>query len=234
MFSDTICGWCYIGKKRLDDALSQSNLSATSVTHLPFQLNPQMPRTGMNRLDYVKTKFGSIENAKPMYDNMIMQGEQEDLEIKLDKIKVTPNTVKSHLLVDLAREKNLEHEIITELFHLYFSKTKDIGDETVLTSLGKKHGINEKEIQEYLSKETNIKKINDMDIAAKKMGITDLKKKYNIEDMVKGDVIFCATAITDGDLAAGIKENEDSFEANTIVLHKSSGINTLLKNKHKK
>ena len=74
MFSDTICGWCYIGKKRLDDALSQSNLSSTSVTHLPFQLNPQMPRTGMNRLDYVKTKFGSIENAKPMYDNMIMQG----------------------------------------------------------------------------------------------------------------------------------------------------------------
>ena len=172
MFSDTICGWCYIGKKRLDDALSQSNLSVTSVTHLPFQLNPQMPCKGMNRLDYVKNKFGSIENAKPMYDNMIMQGEQEDLEIKLDKIKVTPNTVKSHLLIDLAREKNLEHEIITELFHLYFSKTKDIGDEIVLTSLGKKHGINEKEIQEYLSKETNIKKINDMDIAAKKMGIT--------------------------------------------------------------
>ena len=58
------------------------------------------------------------------------------------------------------------------MFQLYFSKTKDIGDETVLTSLGKKYGINEKEIQEYLSKETNIKKINDMDIAAKKMGIT--------------------------------------------------------------
>ena len=55
MFSDTICGWCYIGKKRLDDALSQSNLSVTSVTHLPFQLNPQMPRKGMSRLDYVKT-----------------------------------------------------------------------------------------------------------------------------------------------------------------------------------
>ena len=71
-------------------------------------------------------------------------------------------------------------------------------------------------------------------IRAKKMGITDLKKKYNLEDMIKGDVMFCATAITNGDLAAGINDQKDFFEATTIALHKNNNINLLLKNKHKK
>ena len=71
-------------------------------------------------------------------------------------------------------------------------------------------------------------------IRAKKMGITDLKKKYNLEDMIKGDVMFCATAITNGDLASGINDQKDFFEATTIALHKNNNINLLLKNKHKK
>ena len=69
---------------------------------------------------------------------------------------------------------------------------------------------------------------------AKKMGITDLKRKYNIEDMIKGDVMFCATAITDGDLADGIKEKNEFYETSTIALHKEGQVNTLSKNKHKK
>jgi len=68
---------------------------------------------------------------------------------------------------------------------------------------------------------------------AKKMGIKNLKKKYNIEDMIKGDVMFCATAITNGDLAKGIVVKDDFFETNTIALHKEGKINTLIKNKHK-
>ena len=71
-------------------------------------------------------------------------------------------------------------------------------------------------------------------IRAKKMGITDLKQKYNIDDMIKGDVMFCATAITNGDLADGIKDKQEFFEANTIALHKDGKINMIYKNKHKK
>ena len=68
----------------------------------------------------------------------------------------------------------------------------------------------------------------------KKMGIKDLKLKYNIDDMVKGDVIFCATGVTDGDLVKGIKEYDDYFESETYVLHKSTKTNNILKNKMKK
>ena len=171
MFSDTICGWCYIGKERLNQALKQLNLSETIVMNLPFQLNPSMSKNGMDRIDYIKSKFGSIENAKPMYDNMIIQGEQEDLKIKLDKIKKTPNTVKSHLLVDFARKQNVENKVITDLFDAYFSKSKDIGDEQVLISIAKKNNLDLDNVRAYLNEEENIIKINKMDHDAKKMGI---------------------------------------------------------------
>jgi fructose-1,6-bisphosphatase II / sedoheptulose-1,7-bisphosphatase len=61
-------------------------------------------------------------------------------------------------------------------------------------------------------------------IRARKLGITDFNKKYNIDDMVKGDVIFCATGVTSGDLAKGVKDLGDKFEVNTFALHKSRKI----------
>ena len=69
---------------------------------------------------------------------------------------------------------------------------------------------------------------------AKNLAIKDLDKKYNIEDMVKGDVIFCATGVTNGDLVSGIKDLGDYFQSETYVLHYSSQTNTILKNKIKK
>ncbi len=71
-------------------------------------------------------------------------------------------------------------------------------------------------------------------IRAKKLGIKDIKKKYNIDEMVKGDVIFCATAITNGDLVNGIKDLGDSYQASTFVLQKSTKINKKVSNIHKK
>jgi len=171
MFSDTICGWCYIGKERLNQALEQLNISPSIVTNLPFQLNPSMPKDGMERINYIKSKFGSIENAKPMYDNMIMQGEQENLQIKLDKIKRTPNTVKSHLLVDLARKYKVENNVIFDLFESYITNAKDIGDEDVLMFIAKKNKLSTDEVKEYLNNEENIKKINKMNDAAREIGI---------------------------------------------------------------
>ena len=69
---------------------------------------------------------------------------------------------------------------------------------------------------------------------AKYLGIKDLNKKYNIDDMVRGDVIFCATGVTDGDIVTGIKDCGDSFESETFVLHKSSKTIKKIRNISKK
>ena len=172
MFSDTICGWCYIGKERLKQALREVGGNSIQVTNLPFQLNPDMPMEGMDRIQYIKKKFGSIENAKPMYDNMILQGQQENLEIKLDKIKKTPNTVKSHLLIDYAKLNKVENEVMDSIFESYFFKAKDIGDENVLLQIGKKHDLDIKGLEKFITQKENLQKIDKLDIIAKQMGIS--------------------------------------------------------------
>ena len=75
---------------------------------------------------------------------------------------------------------------------------------------------------------------NDEKKRAGLLGIKDLNKKYYIDDMIKDDVIFCATGVTDGDFVKGIKDNGDSFISETLVLHKSSKINKIIKSKIKK
>ena len=69
---------------------------------------------------------------------------------------------------------------------------------------------------------------------SKKLGVTDFKKKYNIEDMVKGDVIFCATGVTDGDLTKGVKDLGNEFEVTTFALHKSKKIHKIIRNIYNK
>jgi fructose-1,6-bisphosphatase II / sedoheptulose-1,7-bisphosphatase len=69
---------------------------------------------------------------------------------------------------------------------------------------------------------------------AEYLGIKNLNRKYNINDMIRGDVIFCATGVTDGDIVKGIKDHGDSFESETYVLHKSSKTNKIIKNINKK
>ncbi len=75
---------------------------------------------------------------------------------------------------------------------------------------------------------------NDEKIRAKKLGITDFKKKYNIDDMVRGDVIFCATGVTTGDLAKGVKDLGNEYEVTTFALHKSKKVNKIITNIYNK
>jgi len=97
----------------------------------------------MNRTEYVQKKFGSLENAKPMYDNMVLEAQKENLQFKLSSITKTPNTVASHILIDLARKEKVQKEVVYNIFSDYFEKGIDIGDENNLVKVGVKHGIDE-------------------------------------------------------------------------------------------
>ena len=107
VFADTICGWCYIGHSRLLKAVKNFENIVFDFEHAPFQLNPDMPKNGMSRLDYLKHKFGSKELAQPMYDNMSSEAIKDNLKFKLNSIQVTPNTKLSHILIKLAFKKKL-------------------------------------------------------------------------------------------------------------------------------
>ena len=171
VFADTICGWCYIGHSRLIKAIGTFKNVVFDFEHAPYQLNPDMPKEGMNRLDYLNYKFGSRELAQPMYDNMNIEAIKEDLKFKIDSIQVTPNTKLSHILTNLAFKKKNGHKVLKEIYDAYFCKGNDIGNPDVLIKIGKFNNINEKEIIDAFSSEKEINDINQNDIIARSIGI---------------------------------------------------------------
>ena len=171
VFADTICGWCYISHTRFLKVIKNFKNKSFVFEHVPFQLNPDMPKKGIKRQDYLKYKFGSEEAAKPMYDSMIQEALKENLKFNLEKIEFTPNTNFSHILTKLAFSKNIGHEVLGKIFDAYFSKGKNIGNKDVLVEIGKSSNINEKEIYDAFSSEKEIIEINKSDVLARNMGI---------------------------------------------------------------
>jgi predicted DsbA family dithiol-disulfide isomerase len=171
IFIDTICGWCFVGSQRLLSTLGKID-KKFEIIYVPFQLNPEMSMEGMNRSDYVTNKFGSIENARPMYNNMIQEAKKETIDIKLEKIQKTPNTILSHVLIDLARRNNVQTEIVSEIFLEYFTKGTDIGEKNNLIKIGTNHGIKEELLINGLDSKKNREKINKMDKIGRQIGIT--------------------------------------------------------------
>ena len=111
VFADTICGWCFIGHANLNNALKKFPNIKFDIRHVPFQLNPDMPAKGISREKYLEIKFGGKDSATPMYENMKLKAKESGLNFKLDKIEKTPNTVLSHLLINLSEQFNLQNEI---------------------------------------------------------------------------------------------------------------------------
>ena len=120
VFADTICGWCFIGHKNLSKALKNFPNIKFDIRHIPFQLNPDMPARGILRDKYLEIKFGGKDYAAPMYENMKLKAKESGINLNLDKIKKTPNTVLSHLLIILSEQFNLQNEVKEKIYQSYF------------------------------------------------------------------------------------------------------------------
>src|SRR5262245_25514560 len=100
--SDVVCPWCYIGKRRLEKALSLKAEMPVEVRFRPFFLNPWVPRDGISREQYLITKFGSVDHYKPIAARVAATAAAEGLTYAVDKIKRQPNTLDAHRLIHWA------------------------------------------------------------------------------------------------------------------------------------
>ena len=158
VYADTICGWCFIGQTNLEKALEDYKNKQIEVEHVPFQLNPDMPESGISRSDYLNIKFGGKELAAPMYASMTQKAKEVGINLNLEKIIKTPNTVLSHLLILLAKDSGKENEIKKEIYTSYFIKGEDIGDKNVLFKIAEYNNISKEKVINYFS-EINKNKI---------------------------------------------------------------------------
>jgi len=185
VYADTICGWCFIGHTNLNEALKKFPNLKFDVHHTPFQLNPDMPTEGISRDKYLEIKFGGKDYAASMYENMKLKAKESGLNFNFEKIKKTPNTVLSHLLINLSKQFNLQNEIIEKIYKSYFIDGLDIGDVNILTNIAKENNIPENVFTNFIN-DRNTENINSKILIAKEKGINGVPFFEIGKDFISG------------------------------------------------
>ena len=170
--SDVICPWCYVGKRRLEKAITLLGPEAkVTVTWRPFQLNPSMPKAGMDRNEYRIAKFGSLERSQALDARLTAEGASEGIEFHLDRIRRTPNTLDSHRLIWFAQKHGKGDAVVEALFNAYFMDGVDVGERKNLVSIAAATGIEEAQADRLMATDEGLREVVAEEEQFKAMGI---------------------------------------------------------------
>jgi len=152
IYSDLICPWCYIGKRRLEAAqrLSDDVRTAHIIWH-PFQLNPDMPPAGVDRRTYRTEKFGSWEQSLELDAQVVRAGADVGIAFNYSAVQRTPNTFDSHRLIWLAGEHGNQDPVVEALFAAYFVEGRDLSQRSELVEIAAAAGLPRDAAQDLLT-----------------------------------------------------------------------------------
>ncbi|MDP9013702.1 MAG: DsbA family oxidoreductase [Pseudomonadota bacterium] len=145
IYSDTVCPWCFLGKRRFELALAERPQYEPQVTWRPFELNPDMPWEGVERGDYLAAKIGDAARVAAIEDTLLRNGEAVGLQFRFDLIRRMPNSRRSHLLIAHAARQGLQGKVKDRVMQAYFQEGADIGELEELIRLGVESGLSERE-----------------------------------------------------------------------------------------
>jgi predicted DsbA family dithiol-disulfide isomerase len=168
---DLVCPWCYLGVHRLLRILARRPDVACDIVWHPFLLNPDMPRTGMPRSDYVIRKFGGEERARRLYGSITDIGRNEGVTFRFDRIRLTPSSVDAHRLVRLAAREGLADAMVKTLFAAHFADGLDIGDPFVLVALANANGLDPTVTRAFLDGDDERDVVHAENLRAHRLGI---------------------------------------------------------------
>jgi predicted DsbA family dithiol-disulfide isomerase len=172
IYSDIVCPWCYVGKRRLERALGQlRDRAQAQIDWRPFQLNPTMPLDGMDRTTYLKAKFGSLEAFGRMEEQLLAAGEDEQIPFAFDKIQRTPNTFAAHRLVWYAAQQGKQDQVVEALFCAYFFEGKNIGDVKTLVRVAGEAGLDRTETEHFLASDNGTVEVKGEEAVGRRLGI---------------------------------------------------------------
>ena len=174
VISDTICPWCYIGKKHLEQALAQRPSVNARTVWRPFLLNCGMPPEGICRDDYVVRKFGREARIRRVYGAITQAGQSVDIDFDFHRIDRTPNSITSHRLVIFAIRAGKGDAAVENLYFEFFINGRDIGDERILLEIGERIGLDRNDLEAYFSNDEDIHYIYDENTRAHRMGVNGI------------------------------------------------------------
>lgn len=168
---DAVCPWCFIGKRRLEHALSLRPDIPVSLRWRPFLLNPEIPADGIDRTAYLLKKFGSENRIQRIYGAIADAGLTVEIEFEFDRIGKTPNTVNAHRFINFASDAGLGTEAVEALFQSYFMKGSDTGDVDVLARIGEDLGLDPTNVRTLLQGNAGIEAIYEENARAHRLGL---------------------------------------------------------------
>ncbi|MGB0671388.1 MAG: DsbA family oxidoreductase [Rhodospirillales bacterium] len=153
---DIVCPWCFIGKRRLEEAIALRPHLRVDPHWWPFLLNPEMPRLGLDRKIYLLRKFGGEERVRRTHAAVAEAGQRSGIEFAFDKIKTMPHSLDAHRLVRYAAEQDIGgHHVATRtvdaLFKAFFLDGRDIGRTECLLDIGETQGFDVDDLFRYLT-----------------------------------------------------------------------------------
>jgi len=169
--SDVVCPWCFIGKRRLEQAIALKPDIPVAVRYRPYFLNPWVPREGISREEYLTTKFGSVDRYKANAQRIVAAAAQEGLTYNLDRIARQPNTIDCHRLILWSGATGDPARMKQRLMELYFTEGADLSDPEVLVGAARDCGMDADEVRRWLATDKDVAVVEKDAQVAKDAGI---------------------------------------------------------------
>ena len=171
---DTICPWCYLGKKRLEQSLIEKPHLSAEITWHAFMLNPDLPPGGVERRHYLNAKFGSEARSKRVLKAIDEAGRPLGIDFQFGRISKTPNTLDSHRFIRFVQAKNPDRssEVVEALFHAYFVRGLNTGSRPVLYDIAGELGYDVHNLRAYLYSDRDVGEIRAQNARAHRLSIS--------------------------------------------------------------
>lgn len=188
IISDVVCPWCYLGKARLEKAIAQAGDKFEIGMHwYPYQLNPEMPLSGMPFKEFLNQKFGEGEKVPKMIAHLTQLGKEAGIEYNFDQITHIPNTLEAHRLLFLAAGKPEQHMLSTHLFEAYFTRGEEIGTTDDLAKMALDLDVPAKVIGEFTNSDRGKEEILTLEKDYRESGINAVPTYiFNQQFIVQG------------------------------------------------
>ena len=171
IIADTICPWCYIGKRRLEQALALRPDTEAVARWRPFLLNPETPADGIDRTAHLVKKFGSESRMRRVFGAIAEAGQSVEIDFSFESIRRTPSSVNSHRLVRFAEGAGKADACMEALFLAYFINGHDIGETEVLVKIGANLGLDMDSFTAQLESDTDVDYVYEENARAHRLGI---------------------------------------------------------------
>ena len=175
VISDVVCPWCYIGQRRLAEALARlpadDPARHASIRWHPFQLNPDLPQAGVARKTYLEDKFGGRTRAAQVYARVSAAGATVGIPFAFDRIAIQPNTRDAHRLIAWTQAQGDAGNLVERLFRAYFIEGRAIGNRDVLAAIAGEAGFDSVAARTMLDSDEGVDAIALMDQRARDIGV---------------------------------------------------------------